>query len=1066
MKKGPKIRAVLILDVKDSEFLLGKIERFPYDAEEVQALISLPKKVDMFHKFSNRFPAFLICSHFLVPIGNPLFSVTIPVTSTDSSYGTPGSLGAALYSAEDGDVIDCSPIAGQMISLTGNPLPPIGINFTSSTSSLTILGSGVTIDGGGAVTVFSFPLGSATITDFTIQNGLSKGGGGGSGLNGGGGGTGGGGALYVHSGATMTISATSLNNNQAIGGNGGAGNPSGGAGGGGGGYGGGAGGHAADSGSGAGSGGGGGGNSGGASGGRDGGAGSPNTFSNLAGAGGGGERPEISPPPSGAAVGGTAAATLYTPAHNGGGGGSSTASNGGGGGGGAGSGGSGNHGFDAIPSGSGMGGAGGLGFSVNNTYGAGGGGGGGNGGGAGYGTSGGGGGWTGSGGAGGTLGGGGGASGSGTGGNGGFGAGGGGGHFGGIDIYGVGGAGGSATSGPAGGGGGSGLGGAIFIQQGGALIVEDGISFSGNSTSAGLGGTASGSDGGNGSSMGEDIFIRSGGSVTFQINGTLTIPNPIGGAGLLSDLSGPGVVMSGAGTLSLNGANTYLGDTLIRSGTLNLNGSVRGDVNIESGGALSGNATIGGSIYNSGMIMPGNSIGEILTTDLFLSSKSVYNVEVNSAGESDTIIASGLAQLAGGIVVTPDDLNFTAPVTYTILSANSGFTGGFSSLTSTVPALMSLSDPAETIQLTYFPLGAIGLKENSVANCFVTLPAVPGSDAAAVNSTLLSLSPDAIRTAFEQMSPAQFSAFTEIQLLDAILVRSTYTKHLREFCSKKEERCGRSMSVWSDGFAQWQNQKASGSQFGYHATTLGGTIGVDYFIRNLVLGLAFSSTYDHAHLKNFPGKAHINGYYGGFYSHWNYQGFYLNAAFLGGHSKYKTTRQLSFGNVDRRPHSKHNGNECLVNFGFGYQVCPSHFEWTPYINLDYVQQHEHSYTETGGHTLDLHVKSKNGALFQGEVGLLLSASYPAWKGRFVPMLTLAYINQTPFNSKNYRANFVQSTCVFNGNGGEYERNLFAPRLSLTYKGSCDWVSASIYYDAEIGRRYWAQDVGFDLGFRF
>jgi hypothetical protein len=234
-------------------------------------LIYLPKKVTMFQKFSKRGAALFIWIQSLFAIGNPLFSVTIPVTSTDSFYGTSGTLGAALYSAEDGDVIDCSPIAGQMISFIGNPLPAIGINFTSSTSSLTILGSGVIIDGGSAVTVFSLAQGSATITDFTIQNGLSTGGGGGLGITGGGGGTGGGGALYVHSGTTMIISAISLNNNQAIGGHGGAGDSSGGSGAGGGGYGGGAGGFATTAGSTAGSGGGGGGNSGGTAGGRDGG---------------------------------------------------------------------------------------------------------------------------------------------------------------------------------------------------------------------------------------------------------------------------------------------------------------------------------------------------------------------------------------------------------------------------------------------------------------------------------------------------------------------------------------------------------------------------------------------------------------------------------------------------------------------------------------------------------------------------------------------------------------------------------------------------------------------------
>lgn len=137
----------------------------------------------MFHEFSKRHVALFIWSQFL--FANPLFCATIFVTSTESFYGVPGSLGEALYLAVDGDVIDCSPIAGQTIGLTGNPLPAIGANFTSSTSSLTILGSGVIIDGGSASPVFSLALGSATITDFTIQNGLSKGGNGGFGLTGG-----------------------------------------------------------------------------------------------------------------------------------------------------------------------------------------------------------------------------------------------------------------------------------------------------------------------------------------------------------------------------------------------------------------------------------------------------------------------------------------------------------------------------------------------------------------------------------------------------------------------------------------------------------------------------------------------------------------------------------------------------------------------------------------------------------------------------------------------------------------------------------------------------------------
>ena len=963
----------------------------------------------MFFTCSKKLPAFFIWHRLLfffaleiLFFSSPLFAPIIQVTSNDGGNGD-GTLNVALQQAVDNDTIDCSPIAGQTIDLS-SPLPAIGQSTTSSPSSITILGSGVTIDGGSTHPVFSLAQGSATITDFIIQNGLSQGGAGGAGQTGGGGGTGGGGALYIHSGTTMTVSTMSLNTNQAIGGAGGAGNI-GGSGGGGGGFGGGAGGSATRTGTSAGSGGGGGGNNGGAHGGTIG-AGSPNTFSTFAGGGGGGEIPG-----SRAGNGGSVAATATTPAHTGGLGGLGSPNNGAGAGGGAGSGGSGLFGSDSIDEGgTGQGGAGGIGVGTENTYGAGGGGGGGNGGGAGYGTSGGGGGLNGPGGIGGTFGGGGGASGR-TGGGGGFGAGGGAGSIGGVDIYGIGGAGGSATDAPAGGGGGSGLGGAIFIQKGGLLIMNDGVSLSGNSTTAGTGGTAAGSNGEHGSSLGQDIFIQSGASLNFQINNTLALSNPIEGAGFLSEVSGPGVLMSGTGTVSLTGTNTYLGGTLIQSGTLNLNGSVSGDLNIELGGTLSGNATINGNIYNNGTISPGNSIGEIFTTDLYLYPTSFYNVEVNSAGDSDTIIASGLAQIGGGVIVTPDDFNFTTPLTYTIISTGTGVTGEFSSLTSSVPSLMSLIYDPLTVQLTYVPLDAIGLTCNArnAASCFITLPALPGSDVATVTNALLALSFDGIQSAFNQMSPALFSGPTEVQLLDAILIRSTYTKHMQKFCFNKDQHCEQPISLWIDGIAQWQHQ---GKQFGYKDTTLGATIGVDYSIRNLVLGLAFSATYDQFHWKHFAGKAKINSYYGGLYGRWNCDEFYLNAAFLGAFNKYKTTRQLNFGTINRCAYSHHKGNDWLIHLGLEYQVCPYHVQWTPYINLDYVIQHEHRYTEAGAGSLDLHVNPKKAMLFQGEVGVLFSTDYHACNGVFTSTLALGYINQTPCSSKNYRCQLCRLFLLF------------------------------------------------------
>lgn len=62
-----------------------------------------------------------------------------------------------------------------------------------------------------------------------------------------------------------------------------------------------------------------------------------------------------------------------------------------------------------------------------------------------------------------------------------------------------------------------------------------------------------------------------------------------------------GVKKMGAGTLKLTGTNTYLGDTTIQEGTLDLMGSVTSAVTVKSGATLSGYGTITGNLaFESG----------------------------------------------------------------------------------------------------------------------------------------------------------------------------------------------------------------------------------------------------------------------------------------------------------------------------------------------------------------------------------------------------------------------------------------------------------------------------------
>ena len=534
--------------------------------------------------------------------------------------------------------------------------------------------------------------------------------------------------------------------------------------------------------------------------------------------------------------------------------------------------------------------------------------------------------------------------------------------------------------------------------------------------------------------------------------------------GIVQDFSGSdltAVTKTGSGIQILSGNNSYSGLTTVEQGTLVVNGGLAAGANVQTGATLGGNVTFGGSIYNYGTISPGNSIGTMHTTDLHLYPTSFYNVEVDSAGASDLIAATGVAQIDGGIVITPDDYNFTAPVTYTVITADAGVTGTFSSFTGTAPALKSITYNPTSVQINYLPIQSIGLTNNALhaANGYTSLEPIPGTDVAKINNILLPLSFDELENAFNQMSVGRFAGPGEVQLLDALLVRSTYTKHLQKYWLSQNQCCDKPVNLWFDGFVQWQDQDDA---IGYHDVTVGATASADFYINNWVLGFAVSATHDDFQWSYARGNAYMNSGYVGLYSRLNQDNFYMNLAILGACNSYDTSRDINFSTINRRAVSNHDGSQLLTHASLGYWLTQSHFDYSPYVNFDYVYQHENGFTESGAQSLNLQVDSKNSGIVQSEFGITFQKSYQG----FTPMATLAYVNQTQCLNKNYYARFVDVeqddlSDRFAGRG-YYNRNLFTPRLGCLFNDVCDKINVSLFYDAQVGSSYWAQDLVFDL----
>jgi autotransporter-associated beta strand protein len=251
------------------------------------------------------------------------------------------------------------------------------------------------------------------------------------------------------------------------------------------------------------------------------------------------------------------------------------------------------------------------------------------------------------------------------------------------------------------------------------LTIQDGSSFSSNNVIGGTGGIGAGlgTAGGTGVALGKDIFLMSGGNLSFNLSGTVTIPNPIQSDSGAGGGTGGGLVMQGTGTLALPAANTYTGSTLLTSGTIQIvddtslgnsanttslgTGTLRMTGNLTSSrtfglqgaatidtqgnqatfsGVLSGagsvtligsggsvtfsgaNTYTGGATIGSGLALYGNTSSIIGNIVFAASSSTVTFTQLASATYSGTFTGAGSANLQG-----PYTLEFTG--------TSSSFTG-------------------------------------------------------------------------------------------------------------------------------------------------------------------------------------------------------------------------------------------------------------------------------------------------------------------------------------------------------------------------------------------------------
>ncbi|MBR1147028.1 autotransporter domain-containing protein [Bradyrhizobium sp. AUGA SZCCT0431] len=580
------------------------------------------------------------------------------------------------------------------------------------------------------------------------------------------------------------------------------------------------------------------------------------------------------------------------------------------------------------------------------------------------------------------------------------------------------------------------------ILAGGSVIGSQGVTFTAGGNTINNDGTISGSaDTGITGSTGVDTVFNSGivtggGGGAINLNdgadsltlasGSSITGNVLGGTGIdtlgfggtgnatfnLANLGGglqydefELLRKTGTSVWTLTGTTAFNGATTVEAGGLIVNGTLPSVVTV-NGGYLGGTGTIGGLVANNGgTVAPGNSIGTTnVNGNVTFNAGSIYQVEINAAGQSDKIAATGTATLNGGTVqIAPLGTGFVANTQYTIVTAAGGVTGTFASLAPLTAPLVSgqLSYDANNVYFTlqqiagFGTLSLSGLTPNQAAVAGALdqaqLGGVSGPVSTAIN-TLAALNTPSIKAGLDDLAGQihadgrrftvdqagafqnfMWNAGTQSRGETLRMSASSYAPEPTDPIGKAlgaRRRAAPAQGVWFGGYGNWDKAAATDIAFGTNTSVGGAALGVDLWNSpGSTVGLAVGASTGNIRSANRADRIDANAGHAGFYARGESYGFNVASAISYSFAALESSRAISF--LGETATGRSRANTLAATFGIARPFQFGGLKAEPFANLDWYATRQSGFSETGAPGVNQSVQAGGFDALFGTAGLRL-----------------------------------------------------------------------------------------------